>query len=99
MYFIFAVFRLSQKVAAPINKLNLGIKQILQSGDLNIQVDEELEIVETHELSKSFNKLVMNLGASRNDLEILNRNLETKVIEKPQEISDNLENLKMYFVC
>lgn len=96
LFFIYAGSKLSKDVVLPINGLNASIKNILKSHDLNIKVSGEHRILETKELSNSFNQLTQNLLQSSGELEDLNLNLEELVHTKTEKLTNALEDMKKY---
>ena len=94
--FYFAARQINEDITTPINALSETIKNILESDDLSIRVEEKHKVAETFELSQSFNALVRNLGSSRDDLNSLNQTLENQVQEKTKKLSKALDDMKKY---
>ena len=81
--FIVAIL-FSRTLTRPIEKLMGGMKKVAK-GQLDTQIDvgsrDEIAI-----LANSFNRMIVDLKASREELEEVNRGLETKVKERTHEL-------------
>jgi signal transduction histidine kinase len=93
--FYLYVKQINQIIVTPIYKL---IRAIYQIGGTEENVIGEIEskVTEVHELKENFSNLILQLNLSRGQLEILNRNLEKKVVNKTKELTQALDQTKKY---
>ena len=90
----FVTWRQAIRITSPLGVLTEAADAIA-SGDHTVQVDvqsgDEIEI-----LASSFNKMVRDLAASYDELELLNKGLEQKVEERTRDLqqkTDDVENM------
>ncbi len=90
----FVTWRQAIRITSPLGVLTEAADAIA-SGDHSVQVDvqsgDEIEI-----LASSFNKMVRDLAASYDELELLNKGLEQKVEERTRDLqqkTDDVENM------
>ncbi len=91
---------LSHRFIAPIKKLTNAIRSIENSNDLSLSVSVNTQD-EVADLAKAFNRMMNHLSFAfserekiSRELEDLNQNLEQKVQQRTEELSNTLEKLK-----
>jgi len=91
---------LSHRFIAPIKKLTNTIRSIENSNDLSLSVSVNTKD-EVADLAKAFNRMMNHLSFAfserekiSRELEDLNQNLEQKVQQRTEELSNTLEKLK-----
>ncbi|MFK5948242.1 MAG: ATP-binding protein [Methylococcales bacterium] len=91
---------LSHRFIAPIKKLTNAIRSIENSNDLSLSVSINTKD-EVADLAKAFNRMMNHLSFAfserekvSRELEDLNQNLEKKVQQRTEELSNTLEKLK-----
>ncbi len=89
---IFAVYAMTRAVVIPIKNLVKATEEIA-AGDLSHMV-EEAGSDEVAELAKSFNRMVIDLRRSHEEIENYSRTLEQKVKERTADLEEANRNLK-----
>ena len=89
---IFAVYAMTRAVVVPIKNLVKATEEIA-AGDLSHMV-EETGSDEVAELAKSFNRMVIDLRKSHEEIENYSRTLEQKVKERTADLEEANRTLK-----
>lgn len=85
-------FFISRSLNAPLNKLYEAAKKVSQNDytpTVDIQTKDEFGL-----LGQVFNKMLANIQASFNKLDVMNKNLESLVTERTQELLETNEELQ-----
>ncbi len=89
---VFAVFLMSRAVVVPVKRLVSATEKIA-AGDLSHTV-EARGGDEVAELASSFNKMVIDLRSSHEELENYSRHLEEKVLERTADLEEANKTLR-----
>lgn len=89
---VFAVFLMSRAVVIPVKRLVSATEKIA-AGDLSHTV-EARGGDEVAELASSFNKMVIDLRSSHEELENYSRHLEEKVLERTADLEEANKTLR-----
>ena len=89
---VFAVFLMSRAVVVPVKRLVSATERIA-AGDLSHTV-EAMGRDEVAELANSFNKMVIDLRSSHEELENYSRHLEEKVLERTADLEEANKTLR-----
>ena len=89
---VFAVFLMSRAVVVPVKRLVSATEKIA-AGDLSHTV-EAMGRDEVAELANSFNKMVIDLRSSHEELENYSRHLEEKVVERTADLEEANKTLR-----
>jgi signal transduction histidine kinase len=86
-------FILLKQVNQPLQQL-LGATEEIATGQFNVELDTD-RVDEVGDLSRSFTQMAQDLQASFNKLNLQNETLESQVIDRTQELTTTLNNLKL----
>ena len=90
---VFIYFILLKQVNQPLQQL-LGATQEIATGRFNVILDTD-RVDEVGNLSRSFTQMAQDLQVSFNKLNLQNETLESQVIDRTQELTTTLNNLKL----
>ncbi|WAC13397.1 sensor histidine kinase [Dyadobacter pollutisoli] len=83
---------LRSNLLSPLHQILEGVRQV-DAGNLMVQVPVEVRD-EIGDLAQNFNQMTRSLRQSKEELTQYAENLETKVVERTQELKQSLDNLK-----